>query len=131
MNSPMNSPVRLGVSPAATSTPAGVFNQRFEALFPHAGALGTQSILLPHSSSRFICVNVGLWGLLAVAWPAPFHNPPPCCVRQPPPCHKSSTPGCQSPPLLPVWMNVSSLTLWLLDFHTVQFFWQFWLFFVF
>ena len=24
-------------------------------------------------------------------------------------------------PLLPVWMNVSSLTLWLLDFHTVQF----------
>ena len=30
-------------------------------------------------------------------------------------------PGCPSPPLLPVWMNVSSLTSWLLDFHTVRF----------
>ena len=37
--SPMTSPVRLGVSPAATPTPTGAFNQRFEALFPHAGAL--------------------------------------------------------------------------------------------
>ena len=27
-------PVRLGVSPAAAPTPTGVFNQRFEALFP-------------------------------------------------------------------------------------------------
>ena len=32
--SPMTSPVRLGVSPAAAPTPAGVFNQSFEALFP-------------------------------------------------------------------------------------------------
>ena len=32
--SPMNSPVRLGVSPTAAWTPTGVFNQRFEALFP-------------------------------------------------------------------------------------------------
>ena len=38
--SPRNSLVRLGVSPAATSTPTGVFNQRFEALFFCAGALG-------------------------------------------------------------------------------------------
>ena len=30
----------LGVSPAAASTLTGVFNQRFEALFPRAGALG-------------------------------------------------------------------------------------------
>ena len=30
-------------------------------------------------------------------------------------------PGCPSPPLLLVWMNVSSLSPWLLDFHTVQF----------
>ena len=71
----------------------------------------------------YLCVNVGpqglltttLWGLLAAAWHAPFHNPPPCWVRQPPPCRKSS------PPLLPVWMNVSSLSPWLSDFHTVQF----------
>ena len=27
--------------------------------------------------------------------------------------------GCPSPPLLLVWMNVSSLTPWLSDFHTV------------
>ena len=38
--SAMTSPVRLGVSPAATPTPTGVFSQRFEALFPCAGALG-------------------------------------------------------------------------------------------
>ena len=38
--SPKNSPVRLGVSPTAASTPTGVFNQRFEALFPCARALG-------------------------------------------------------------------------------------------
>ena len=39
------------------------------------------------------------------------------------PCLATSPlcPGCPSPPLLPVWMNVSSLTPWLLDFHTVQF----------
>ena len=30
-------------------------------------------------------------------------------------------PAAGLPPLLPVWMNVSSLTSWLLDFHTVQF----------
>ena len=35
--SPTDSPVRLGVSPADASTPTGVFNQRFEALFPHTG----------------------------------------------------------------------------------------------
>ena len=27
-------------------------------------------------------------------------------------------PGCPSPPLLPLWMNVSSLSPWLLDCHT-------------
>ena len=47
------SPVRLGVSPAAASTSTGVFSQRFEALFPHAGALGCLVCgrahqLLPH-----------------------------------------------------------------------------------
>ena len=32
--SPMNCPVRLGVSPTAASTPTGVCSQRFEASFP-------------------------------------------------------------------------------------------------
>ena len=31
-------------------------------------------------------------------------------------------PSCLSPSLLPVWMNVSSLTPWLSDFHTVRVF---------
>ena len=59
----MNSPVRLGISPAAASTPMGVFNQRFEALFPRAGALGCEVCfaLLPFVPV-YLCVNVGLWG---------------------------------------------------------------------
>ena len=57
--SPTNSPVRLGVSPAAASTPTGVFNQRFEALFSHAGALGcvvcfASPLFLP----VYLCTNV-------------------------------------------------------------------------
>ena len=38
------------------------------------------------------------------------------CVNVSPVC-----PGCPSPPLLPVWMNVSSLSPWLSDFRTVRF----------
>ena len=39
-------------------------------------------------------------------------------------CHLATSPlpaGCPSLPLLPVWMNVSSLSPWSLDFHTVRF----------
>ena len=36
--------MRLGVSPAAASTPTGVFNQRFEALFPCTGTLGCGAV---------------------------------------------------------------------------------------
>ena len=75
--SPTTSPVRLRVSPAAVPTPTGVFNQRFEALFPHAGALGHGVCFAPRRSSRFICVQV--WGrgvlpaaLPPAALPAPF-----------------------------------------------------------
>ena len=108
--SPRNSPVRLGVSP--TSVPTGVFNQWFEALFPHAGALG--------------CVVCHLVHQLLPCWPAAalltlLHNPPLWWVCQLLSCCESSPTGCQSPPLLPVWMNVSSLSPWLSDFHTLQF----------
>ena len=51
--SPTTSPVRLGVSPAAAPTPTGVCNQRFEALFPGAGALGCVVCFAPLHSSRF------------------------------------------------------------------------------
>ena len=60
--SPTTSPVRLGVSPAAAPAPTGVFNQRFEALFPRAGALGWA-----------VCfIYVRMWGLgvLPTALPA-------------------------------------------------------------
>ena len=110
--SPMNSLVRQGVSPAAASTPTGIFNQWFEALFPHTGTLGCMVChlvhqLLPHRP--------------AAALPALLHNMPLLWVHQPPPCLESSLPSCPSLPLLPVWMNVSSLSPWLSDFHTVQF----------
>ena len=110
--SPKNSPVRLGVSPTAASTPIGVFNQWFEALSPHAVTLGC-----------FVChpVHQLLPRRPAAALPTPLHNPPPRCVHQPPPCRKSSPPSCPSPPLLLAWMNVSSLSPLLSDFHTVRF----------
>ena len=70
--SPMTSPVRLGVSPAAAPTPTGSFNQRFEALFPCAGALGYAVCFTPRCLSRFICVRVWGRGVLPAALPAPF-----------------------------------------------------------
>ena len=61
-------------------------------------------VLLPSCSSWFI--YTWMWDHL---------------VLQPLP-HKSSPPRCPSLPLQQVWMNVSSLTPWLSDFHTVQFY---------
>ena len=101
---PMSSPVRPGVSPTAASTPTGVFTQWFEALFPHAGTLGW-AVCHP--------VHQLLPRRPAAALPTPLHSLPPCC--------QSSPPGCQSPPILRVWRNVSSLFLWLSDFHIVRF----------
>ena len=67
----MTSPVRLGVSPAATPTPTGIFNLRFEALFPHARALGCT----PRHLSWFICVNVGPQGAIRrSAYPVLHHS---------------------------------------------------------
>ena len=65
-------PRPLWVSPAAALTPMGVFDQRFEALFPCAGALGYMVCFTPHRSSRFICAQ--MWGcrVLPTALPAPF-----------------------------------------------------------
>ena len=110
--SPTNSPVRLGVSPAAASTPGGVFNQWFEALFPCAGTLGCA---VCHPLHQLLPQRP------AAALPTRLHNPPPCWVLQLLPGREFSLPGCLSPPLLQVWMNVSSLSPWLLDFHTVRF----------
>ena len=72
------------------------------------------SILLPSCSSQFICMQM---------WEPLLHQPPPCLPWSSRCCLASSTLslGCPSPPLLLVWMNVFSLTPWLLDFHTVRF----------
>ena len=40
-------------------------------------------------------------------------------------------PSCPSPPLLPVWMNVSSFNSLVVGLSYSSIFWQFWLFFVF
>ena len=71
--SPRTSPVRLGVSPAAAPTPTGIFNQRFEALFTSAGALGCVVCFTPHHLSWLI--NGQMWGhrgVLPTTLPAPF-----------------------------------------------------------
>ena len=89
--------MRLGVSPAAASTPVGVFSQWFEALFPVTGALGCESVT--HSIS--------------------------CCLAGPTPQSATSQrvlsarPPVSAPPT--VWVSVSSLTPCLSDFHTVRF----------
>ena len=60
--SPKNSPVRLGVSPTA-STPTCVFSQRFEALFPRTGALGLRGLFcspfVPPGLSTCECGTTG------------------------------------------------------------------------
>ena len=125
----MNSPVRLGVSLAAASTPTGVFNQWFEALFPWIGALGCEVCFAPPPCLEvYLCANVGPQGLLAAA---PFHNPPPHWVCQPPPCCESSLPH------LPISASPSGLDECFFFISLVVglpcslIFCQFWLFFVF
>ena len=132
--------MKLGVSPAVAPTPTHAFSQRFEALFPRAGALGYAVCFTPHHSSWFICVrmwgrgvlpaalpapfsatgspalsvylcaNVGLQGLLVVGLPAPFI--PHSASLGPTTATRALCPGCPSLPLLPVWMNVHFLFPW-------------------
>ena len=71
--SPTNSPVRLGVSPAAASTPTGVFSQRFEALFPLFWSPGLGGVscspVVPPGLSTW---NMGPPGLPAATLPHIF-----------------------------------------------------------
>ena len=120
--SPRTSPVRLGVSPANASTPTGVFNQRFEALFPRAGTPGFAVChlvhqLLPHQP--------------AAALPTPLHNPPPhrvashCLALSPP----LPPPPVSAPPTgLGECFFFISLVIGL-PYRSI--FCQFWVFFVF
>ena len=107
--------------------------------FPHTGALGCEVYFAPLPFLPvYLCANVGpqglpvttLWGLLAAAWPALFHNPPPHWVCQLPPCSESS------PPWLPVSAPPTGLDECFFFISLVVglphrwIFCQFWLFFV-
>ena len=84
----------------------------FEVLFPHAGTLVCVVCLAPQLFLLFyLHANVGLPTLPAAILPTLVLQLLPSC--------KFSPPGFPSLPLLPVWVNVSSLIPWLLDFHTV------------
>ena len=80
-----------------------VFTARgFEALFLRNGTLGCTVCLAPQFFLPVICTRM---------WDRPI-----CQLL---PGRESSLPNCPSPPLLQVWMNVSSLTPWLSNFCTV------------
>ena len=100
----INSLVRLRVSPT-TTTPTDFYSQRF------------WGFISPHW-------NPGLQGLSCFPVVPPDLSECKCGTAQSS-SHYLAThpvhPGCPSPPLLPVWMNISSLTPWLLDFQTVWF----------
>ena len=78
------------------------------------------SVSLPSCSSRFISTR--MWDCALhqpLSGPSASHRPPWSSSH-----HLASSPlrpGVLYLPLLPVWMNISSVTPWLLDFHTVQF----------
>ena len=119
---PTKSPVKLECLPLLPQPPQGFSVRGFEALFPCPGTLGCVVYLDPqlfllvylHANVRLPCPPAAASsGLPATTLSA--------SVLQPLPCRKSSPSGCPSPPLLLLWMNVSSLSPWLLDFHTVQF----------
>ena len=110
--SPMTSPVRLGVSPAAAPTPTGIFNQRFEALFPRAGALGyAVSASLPAVRRGLSVRECGATGSVSGQTACPL-RPTLCQSRSRQGNASPLHPGCPSPPLLPVWMNISFLSPW-------------------
>ena len=88
-----------------TRQPPQLFSVRgLRLYFPKLESWVVGSVSFPSCSSRFICTH--MWD----------HR-----VHKSSPCHLSSLPSCPSLPLLLVWMNVSSLTPWLSNFHRVRF----------
>ena len=89
--------------------PPQVFTARgFEAFFSRTGTLSCMVCLAPH--------------LFLLVYPHAKVGPRSTSLHL---AARPLHPGFPSPPLLPVWMYVSSLTPWLLDFYRVWFFWLF------
>ena len=130
--SPMNSLMKLGVSPPATSARTGVFNYRFEALFPRAGALGCAVCFAPPPFLPVcLCANVGPWGLLAAALLSPFVPQSAMSVGLPAAAllrFLSAPAACLHPCYQSGWMFFISLVVRL---PCGSIFCQFWLFLVF
>ena len=109
----MNSPVRLGDSPA-TSIPTGFFSQRFgDFISPAMEPWVERSVLLPSYSSHFICTQ--MWDHLLHRW---------CWPTQSSSHHLSTSPllpGCTFLPFLLFWMKFSSFSPWLSNFQTIRY----------
>ena len=109
--SPTTSPVRLGVSPAAAPTPTAVFNQRFEVLFPCAGARGYAVCFAPRCLSGLSVRECGAAGSASAR--TACSGCPALCQSRSRHSHASPLcPSCPCLPLLPVWMNVYFLFPW-------------------
>ena len=115
--SPTTPPLRLGVYSAA-STPRSFFSQRFWGFCP---------VLQPWVARYFSLSSFSSWFIRMQIWDCPLHQPLPCSPQSSSYCLAASAlhPGCPCPHLIPVWMNVSSLTPCFSDFHAVWFSWQF------
>ena len=124
--SPMNSPLRLEVTLAvsvATGFSVSIPFSFFEALCACTRTLDVQSAWLPsvphdlsarkcgttHSTSQHLTRSASH----CLACPSPPATTPTAVSPLLYHCHEPIS------TLLPVWMNVSSLTPWLSDFHTV------------
>ena len=110
--SPRTSPVKLGVSPAAASTPTGVSVSCLRLHFPTLELWVAQPVT--RSTSCYLAGQLQLCPVDSTI----------CHLAGSASCHLTASPlrpGCPSLPLLPVWMDVSFVAPWLLDFHTVCF----------
>ena len=138
--SPTTSHVSLGVSPAAAQPPRAFSIRGLRLYFPTLEPWFVPSALLPVVCPVYLCANVGPRGATrrsacpvlchsesgplglsvqecGVAGSASVQTACPVC----PTLHQSGSrqghgsplcPGCPSPPLLPVWMNVYFLFPW-------------------
>ena len=119
--SPMNSPVRMGVSSTA-STPTGFFLVRsFGLYFPMLETWVGWSVSLPSCFSWFIHTQMWEW-LVCQLLPHLLRSSRLCLAAHP------LCPSCPFPHLLPIWINVFFNSL-VVRFPYSSYFWQFWLFF--